>query len=659
MGFTDKELGMDRKISRRDFMNGAAMAIGGVAVSKRTDFFGQLPAGASINEAQNQAGYDPPALHGMRGSHEGSYEVAHSLRDGTFWRNAGKPVDTGETYDVVVVGGGISGLSSARFFHEAAGKQARVLVLENHDDFGGHAKRNEFEIDGTFLLGYGGTYSIESPAPYSPVAKRVIRELGIDVSSYAAHNNDVLYRSLGLKQKIFFDRETFAADRLVASPYSRWGGTEPDPSGENWNEFAAHAPLSAKAVADVRRLYTLDEDLYPDLGSDQKKARLARISYADYLANLVKVDPQVVALLQAHPQPLYGLGIDAVSAQDAWGLGLPGFHGLKLSPGPGPGMGRDAIRNDAAEAYFFHFPDGNASIARLLVRSLVPSAVPGSSASDIVTAQIRYDQLDQSANPTRIRLNSTVVRVRHLGDVSTAKEVEISYVERGQLYTVKAAHCILACWHAVIPYLTNELPPEQKAALRSAEKVPIVYTNVALRNWEGFRKLETASIYAPGCYFSEASLDHRVNIGEYHCTTKPSEPIVLTMHRYPCSPGLPSREQHRAGREDLYETSFETFERNIREQLARSVGAGGLDPARDIAAITVNRWPHGYAYQYNSLWDPFWLEGGPLPCVAARQPYGRVAIANADADAYAYTDCAINQAYRAVSELKAGNLTEG
>ena len=172
------------------------------------------------------------------------------------------------------------------------------------------------------------------------------------------------------------------------------------------------------------------------------------------------------------------------------------------------------------------------------------------------------------------------------------------------------------------------------------------------------RSCKPSSIYSPGCYFSEASLDHRVSIGEYHCTTKPSEPIVLTMHRYPCSPGLPSREQHRAGRQDLYETPFETFERNIREQLARSVGAGGFDPARDIAAITVNRWPHGYAYQYNSLWDPFWLEGGPLPCVTARQPYGRVAIANADADAYAYTDCAINQAYRAVGELKVGKPIE-
>jgi spermidine dehydrogenase len=649
MSWTDKELGMHCRITRRDFMNGAAMAIGAAAAS-HSRLFGQ-----STTEPQNAPGYDPPALHGMRGSHKGAFEVAHSLRDGTFWANAGKAEPTGETYDLIVVGGGISGLSSARFFHAAAGAHqsagagARVLILENHDDFGGHAKRNEFEVDKTFMLGFGGTYSIESPAPYSPVAKGVIRDLGIDVASYDKHNDEKLYPSLGLKHKIFFDKETFGADRLVTDPSGRRSGHASETA---WQEFSEQAPLSDQAKADLKRLYTLDVDLLPGLTSAEKKAKLARMSYTDYLLKLVKVDPSVVAMLQSYPKSLYGAGIDAVSAQDAWGLKLPGFNGLNLAPGPGPGMGRDSIFNEAAEEYFFHFPDGNSSIARLLVRSLIPDAVPGHSADDIVTSQVKYDRLDQAGSPTRIRLNSTVVKVQHLGDPTTAKEVEVSYVQRGQIYTVKAAHCILACWHPVIPYLTTELPKEQIAALRFAEKVPIVYTNVAIKNWHSFIKLQTSGIYAPGSYFNEASLDHRVSIGNYHCTKNPDEPIVVTMGRYPCSPGLPARSQHRAGRADLYATTFDTFERKIREQLVRSLGAGGFDPASDIAAITVNRWPHGYAYQYNSLWDPFWLEGGPLPCVEARKPFGRIAIANADADAYAYTDCAINQAYRAVNDLK-------
>jgi spermidine dehydrogenase len=390
----------------------------------------------------------------------------------------------------------------------------------------------------------------------------------------------------------------------------------------------------------------------PGLSSDQKKARLARVSYSDYLTTMVKVDPQVVTLLDPEQKSLYGVGIDAISAQDAWGLDMPGFAGLKLEPGPGPGMGRDAIPNEEAEKYFFHFPDGNASIARLLVRSLIPQAVPGKSSEDIVTSQVRYDRLDQPANQTRIRLNSTVVRVQHQGDPSSAKEVEVTYTQQGRLYTVKASHCVLACWHQVIPLLATGLPAAQIASLKSAEKVPLVYSNVALRNWQSFVKLTTRSITAPGSYFTEFGLDRRVSIGNYHCTKRPEEPIVLTMERYPCAAGHPARQQHLAGRYDLYNTSFETFERKTRELLARSLGSGGFDPAEDITAITVNRWPHGYAYQYNSLWDPFWLEGGPLPCVEARKPFGRIAIANADADAYAYTDCAINQAFRAVNDLK-------
>ena len=637
MSWTDKELGMDRRITRRDFMNGAAMAIAATMTPH------SLAQGTT--EAQDRPGYDPPAAHGLRGSHVGAFEVAHRLRDGTFWTTAGQPESTGESYDLIVVGGGISGLSSARFFHQAAGKTARVLILENHDDFGGHAKRNEFQVEKNFMLGFGGTFSIESPAPYSPIAKSVIHDLGIDVSSYATHLDKKPYDALGLKKKYFFDQETFGADRLVINPLPRVGEKQ-------WQEFAAQAPMTDKAKADLKRLYALDEDLMPSLTSEQKKAKLARMSYADYLTNLVKVDRQVVTLLDPEQKPLYGVGIDAVSAQDAWGLDMPGFDGLKLKPGAGPGMGRDAIPNEEAEKYFFHFPDGNASIARLMVRSLIPEAVPGKSADDIVTSQVRYEQLDQPAHPTRIRLNSTVVRVRHEGDPATASEVEVTYVQEGRLYTVKGAHCILACWHQVIPLLTNELAAAQVSNLRSAEKVPLVYTNVALKNWESFVRLQTRSVTAPGSYFTEFSLDRRVSIGDYHCTKRPDEPIVLTMERYPCSPGHPARQQHIAGRYDLYGTSFETFERKIRELLARSIGAGGFDPARDIAAITVNRWPHGYAYQYNSLWDPFWLDGGPLPCVEARKPFGRIAIANADADAYAYTDCAINQAYRAVGDLK-------
>ena len=642
----DRQLGMKRNITRRDFLNGVAVTAGAAMMPW------QLFADGDPEKSPN---YYPPALTGMRGSHPGSFDAAHSLRDGTFWDSAGTPQATGESFDLIIVGGGISGLSAAHFYRKAMGASARILILDNHDDFGGHAKRNEFRVGNAFRLGFGGTYSIESPAPYSKEARGLIEELGIDVSSYPKYHDAKLYRSLGLRPKIFFDKETFGVDRLVTSPTSFSGG-EKDyldaTENEAWKQLLAQAPIAPQAGSDFDRLLRDQKDYFPGLTSREKKAKLACMSYASFLSDVVKVHPDVVKVFQAVPQPLFGLGIDAVPAQDAWGLGMPGFAGMMLDPAPGKGMNRDAIPNEEAEKYFFHFPDGNSTIARLLVRKLIPDALAGNSATDIVLAKTNYSKLDSPASAVKIRLNSTVVRVKHVGDASAAKELEVAYARGGKVYTAKAKSCILACWHVVIPYICDELPQKQKDALASAQKVPLLYTNVALRNWTSFQKLNTNAVYAPGCYHTRVALDLAVSIGGYECARKPEEPIVVHMMKTPCRPGQPSRTQHTLGRMELFETSFETMERKIREQLGRTLGAGGFDPARDIAAITVNRWPHGYAYEYNSLWDSFWLEGGETPCQIARKSFGRIAIANADAGAYAYTDEAMNQAWRAVGELK-------
>jgi len=473
------------------------------------------------------------------------------------------------------------------------------------------------------------------------------------VPSYSKYVNENLYRSNGLASKMFFDKETFGVDKLTASVTPHWGGSEESSSkvAAVLKQFLSEAPIAEQAKRDLLRLYQNPKDYYPGLGSDEKKARLARISYARFLKEIAGIHDDIVKIFQAYPHGLFGVGIDAVAAQDAWGFGLPGFSGMKLDPAPGKGMNRDAIPNAEAESYFFHFPDGNASIARLLVRKLIPEAIPGSSWSDVVLAKADYAKLDQANSPVRIRLNSTAVRVKHLGDAASAKEVELTYARSGKVYTVRAKNSVLACWHVVIPYICDELPEKQKQALAAAQKVPLLYTNIAVRNWSSFKNLGANSIYAPGMYHTGVSLDLPVSIGGYECARKPEEPIIVHMMKAACHPGLAARQQHIYGRMELYTTTFETIERNIRDQLARILGPGGFDPARDIASITVNRWPHGYAYEYNSLFDSFWLEGGETPCEVARKPYGRIAIANADAGAYAYTDEAINQAYRAVEEI--------
>ncbi|MBI3477948.1 MAG: NAD(P)/FAD-dependent oxidoreductase [Acidobacteria bacterium] len=640
---------MGASITRRDFLNGVALTAGAALIPPE-----MWAAAATDLEPQNAAGYYPPTKTGLRGSHVGSFENMHKLRDRAFWDDASKPVETGESYDLVVVGGGISGLSAAHYFRQSAGEKARVLILDNHDDFGGHAKRNEFHAGDRTILGFGGTFSIESPSPYSKEAKALIEELGIDVPSYRKYVDKDLYRSFGLKPHIFFDKETFGADKLVVNP-ARAGGDE---SGINaatgqaeLQAFLKDAPLSEQAKQDFVRLLTEKKDYLPGLTSDEKKAKLARMSYAAYLTETIGVSGELVKLFQSMPHPLFGFGIDGVSAQDAWGLELPGFAGLALDPAPGKGQNRDTIRSEEADKYFFHFPDGNASIARLLVRKLNPSAIPGTTATDVVLAKADYSKLDTTSSAVRIRLNSTVVKVKHVGDPATAKEVEITYATGKNLKSVRAKNCILACWHVVIPYIAQELPDPQKEALASAQKVPLLYNNIVLRNWKSFEKLGVNSIYCPNMYHSFVNLDLPVSIGGYECTKKPDQPIVVHMMKAACKPGRTGREQHKIGRIQLYTTTWETYERNIREQLARMLGPGGFDPARDIQEITVNRWPHGYAYQYNSLFDDFWLNGGETPCQVARKPFGRIAIANADADAYAYTDCAIDQAYRAVQEL--------
>jgi spermidine dehydrogenase len=438
----------------------------------------------------------------------------------------------------------------------------------------------------------------------------------------------------------------------------RGGASESeDPEHETsilMKQFLADAPIAEQAKRDLQQLFQEPKDYFPGLTSDEKKAKLARMSYASFLRDVARVHEDIIKLYQALPHPLFGVGIDAVSAQDAWGLGQPGFKGLKLDDTPGKGMNRDAIPNAEAEKYFFHFPDGNATIARLLVRQLISAAIPGDTMSSVFLTKANYAKLDDSSSPVRIRLNSTAVRVKHLGDVASAREVEISYARGGKVYSAKAKNAILACWHVVIPYICEELPDKQKEALAAAQKVPLLYTNVAIRNWTSFQKVGANSVYAPGMYHSYVNLDLPVSIGGYQCAQKPEEPIIAHMMKAACHPGLPARDQHRMGRMELFSTTFEDMERKIRDQLTRTVGPGGFDPARDISAITVNRWPHGYAYEYNSLFDSFWLEGGVTPCEIARKTFGRIAIANADAGAYAYTDEAINQAYRAVGEITKG-----
>ena len=647
----DRKLGMRRDITRRDFLNGVAIGTGGAIADSLLpgSVWGALNGGGdSGGAAQDKAGYYPPALTGLRGSHVGSFEAAHALRDKGLPANGATIHDTKETYDLVIVGGGISGLAAA-YFWRTQNPNARILVLDNHDDFGGHAKRNELRANGRMLLANGGTWAIESPFRYSTVARGLMDGLGIDPARLAQK----CYRAEvynGLGDAVFFDKETFGADRLVnKAPRGRMNGANGDTS--EWRSFLSKTPLSDEVKHDILRIETEAVDYFPGLTSEQKKDKLSRISYKTYLLDVVKVHPGTIPFYQTRTHGLFGVGIDAVAALDCWVLSQPGFRGLRLEPGPYGRMGYTPMGfASTKEAYEFHFPDGNATIARMLVRRMIPEAAAGKTAEDIVTAKFDYSQLDKEDSPVRIRLSSIVVGAHHAGESAKAKQTEVTYIRDEKLCTVRGNSVILACWNMMIPYLCPELPQKQKEALQYGVKVPLVYTSVAIRNWKAFEKIGAHRIACPGMYHSEMNLDLCVDIGDYKSPKKPEEPILVRMERTPCLPGLSERDQHRAGRGDLLSTSFETFERNIRDQFARVLQDGGFDAAQDITAITVNRWPHGYAYEYNYLFDPEWREG-ERPCEIGRKRFGRIAIANSDAGAAAYTDQAIDQAWRAVNEL--------
>jgi spermidine dehydrogenase len=612
-------------ITRRDFLDGCALAIAA----------GLTPA-AQLASAQSAQG--PAALTGLRGHHAGSFEVAHAMRDGQLPDFKGKPVE--EDYDLVVVGSGISGLAAAYFYRKRRPNQ-RILILDNHDDFGGHAKRNEFIIDGRLILGYGGSESLQSPkALWGAAATGLLKDLGVDIARFDTAFERNLYPSLGLSRGVFFPRESFGRDVLVTGDPTHTAADDLGPGLLNAKpiaEFVAGFPLDAKGRAQILALYDAKRDPLAGKSRRQKEAILEKTSYRDYLTKTCGLSEQAANCFHGRSLDFLALASDMISAESAREIGLPGFDGLQLP---------QEASAERDEPYIHHFPDGNASLARLLVRALIPGVAPGSTMEDVVLAPFRYARLDQSENRVRIRLQSTCVHVK-----DGKGGVDLAYVRNGNVHRIAARRAILACFNSAIPYMMPDLPEEQRNALLRNVKAPLVYSKVVVRNWQPWVRLGVHEISGPMSFHCRVKLDYPVSLGGYQHSRAPSEPIGLHLVHVPneSNPGMEARDLFRIGRMKLLDMTFADFEARIRDELDRMLGPGGFSSARDIAAITVNRWAHGYSYGENSLFDA--SDSGEEIAETAREPHGRVAIANSDAGWSAYAHTAIEQARRAVDEV--------
>ena len=614
---SDRSLGMHRDISRRDFIQKTGIAVLSTAIAA------SARAGSGTGRAEE---IYPPTRTGLRGSHPGSFEAAHALRDGARFAAAH---DLEEQYDLIVVGAGISGLAAAHYYRQHFGDEARILILDNHDDFGGHARRNEFHQGGPMRLSLGGTQNLEH-WQFSSTVRALMRDLGIEPKVLRERLEFDYGNSARNGPAIWFDEETYGVNRLVTSYTLEWW--EAGASLACIDEF----PLSEVAREQLKSLYRTRSNVLAGKSEAELEALLTSISYPEFMHRYGGLGDEALQIFQTSQHASWAVELRALSAEEAFYSGLPGLHLV--------GWEDDIESFDYPVAMF---PDGNASVARLLVHRLIPEVAAGTDVSNVAMTKFDYTALDRAASPVRLRLDSTVVNAQNAGS-----GVRVTYLNHGVPTRVSARHCVMACYHSMMPYLCPTLPDAQQAAQRYQVKIPLVHTNVLLRSSEAMDRLGIDSVRCPGRLHRAMCLFRGISTGGYEHRKADTGPVPLgfwgTLSPPPEAHTL--KEQLRASREKMLTLAFEDYEREVRTVLDGLLGPAGFDVQKDILAITVNRWPHGYAYEYMQLWDEDFREG-QAPHQVASRPHGRIVFANSDAGASAYTHTAIDEAYRAVSEL--------
>lgn len=609
------------KITRRDFINGTLMAAGASI----------LPLGCTSNVVLDNLDpmYYPPSLTGLRGSHPGSNTHSHA-KAWTGKSDWGSTTELQESYDLIVVGGGISGLSAAYFYQQKHGIDKKVLILDNHDDFGGHAKRNEHTVDGQLRLGHGGSQTIVAPQHASEAVKDLFQDIGVKPERFHTAYDKDFYKRNNLGAVTYFNEEVFGEDKVVKHPFCNYPNYIEGiiMSGKLTDEEAAQqAPLSEKGKAQL--LSVLKGGLHAiDVPENELRNYISTTQYFDYLKNTLGVDdPGVLRMARHSGLDWASTGTDIMSIAGAKGCGALGFAPKAVY--------------DEESPYIYHFPGGNSGVARAIVKKIIPDVAKGNNAEELVLSTFKYAELDKSSNAVRIRLNSTVVNVQHGDNPIDSSEVLVNYINDNKSYQVKGKNVVMACYNMMIPHIVSGMPEEQTAALSLQSKHPLIYTTVGLKNWKAFKEKEIGLAMCPGNMHQAVFMDFPVSLGGYEYTKTPDDPCVIQMISCPYGEvGAPRLEQYKEARYRMLSLQFKDYEDDIRTQFNGMLSNELFDFDRDVESITVNRWGHGYTV------------AGPGDSVKiGRQPFGRITIANCDSAPESDAKAAIDMAYRAVNEL--------
>jgi spermidine dehydrogenase len=625
----DKLLGVDVNISRRDFLDGSLLASGCVLLSAAAP--GHVLAQTGWGGYTGEGDYRTAA-----GNADEVVQAAHAVREGAYDKVSHEPVDTGEIFDCVIVGGGFSGLSAALFFTQKADSGQTCLVIDNSSIFGGVAKRNEFVIDGQRLFAPQASVHFQPPYPHS-FLKSVYDSVGMDWNAFKHYQQwqgpspeiDLTrspYRVLAMKQKTygFYFGAKFGEQPgiWIVDPWSKNLEGCPFPEKTRREMLAWHRGQRAEPPWVYK---------YP---GDEISRKIDSITLEEYYMRTLGLSRETVRLLFTNDTAGgLGLGPDALS----------GFCEYAWSSIP--------TTDDSAETGWQMFPGGNSGINRLIVKTLIPESIEGPRSMEATWKNpVNFPALDRPGQAARIRLRSTVVRVEHSGEPGKSQFVWITYLQDGKLHRLKARTTVMAGGGWMTKHVVRDLDSERGNAYASFCYSPYLVANVAVRNWRFLYKLGISG----GEWFEGfgrfVDVRKMAAFGVDSPVTGPDFPTVLTFFIDFTKPGLPAAEQGHLGRMELLSTSYAEYERRIREQMTDMFSASGFDAKRDIAGIVLNRWGHAFINPQPGFF--FGTEGKPAHRDALRNgPFGRIAFSHSDLAGAMDHRNAFMESHRAVQQL--------